>query len=243
MNVAVLTTETLHHAYFVRELALRFPVSLAVVELSASVVPFETAHDFERRRDSFEREFFFGGAIPRIADFCPVFETESVNDPAAAEALLERKPSVLLVFGTGRIAPSLIARFPGRLLNLHGGDPEEYRGLDSHLWAIYHKDFNALVTTLHLVDERLDTGDIVRKTKIDLSACDGLHQLRARNTEACVALALSALSDLLNLRAFLTCPQKSVGRYYSSMPGNLKSICVRNFECFSAALRASEAKQ
>ena len=28
---------------------------------------------------------------------------------------------------------------------------QKYRGLDSHYWSIYHKDFESLVTTLHRV--------------------------------------------------------------------------------------------
>ena len=48
-------------------------------------------------------------------------------------------------------------------INLHGGDPEKYRGLDSHLWSIYHEDWASLVSTLHVVSKDLDAGDSIEK--------------------------------------------------------------------------------
>ena len=49
---------------------------------------------------------------------------------------------------------------------MHGGDPEYYRGLDSFLWAIYHKDFNKFYVTLHNVNNTFDSGGVIYKKKL-----------------------------------------------------------------------------
>ena len=75
------------------------------------------------------------------------------------------------------------------------GDPRQYRGLDTHLWAIYHGDFGGLVTCLHHVDLQLDTGDIVDCRPVPIARDMELHELRAANTRVCVELIRSALAS------------------------------------------------
>ena len=52
------------------------------------------------------------------------------------------------------------------LINVHRGIINKYRGLDSDLWAIYHKDLDNIGVTIHKVDENLDTGKRNRSKKI-----------------------------------------------------------------------------
>src|SRR3954469_12397642 len=123
-----------------------------VLETRAHDPGFETHHPFEDERDAYEREVLLDGAPTGIGGYGPTHVGESVDDAPARAALAELAPDLLVSFGTGLIATDFIADAPVPLVNLHGGDPEEYRGLDTHLWAIYHRDFGALVTTLHAVD-------------------------------------------------------------------------------------------
>ena len=119
--------------------------------------------------------------------------------------------------------------YKGRLVNLHGGNPEEYRGLDSHLWAIYHGDFDNLITVLHMVDSGLDTGDIVEREKLELVYGADIRVLRKINTEACLRLTLKALKNFEKNNQFNSKPQLRFGRYYSFMPSVLKDSCVTKF--------------
>jgi len=54
-------------------------------------------------------------------------------------------PDALISFGTGRVGEALLNIRPDRFVTLHAGDPEQYRGLDTRFWAIYHGDFKALM--------------------------------------------------------------------------------------------------
>ena len=105
-----------------------------------------------------------------------------MNDASAIASLEKESVDIVIVFGTGVLKPPLIEICTQRIFNLHGADPENYRGLDTHLWAIYHKDFSGLITTLHHLDTGLDTGDIVLQSAIPIHQKIKLHELRAANT-------------------------------------------------------------
>jgi methionyl-tRNA formyltransferase len=212
MRIVVLTTDTQHHAYWAYELAEAGVLGGVVLERRRTRAPFATHHPFEDAQAEHERQAL---AAPGWHELAPVEEVESVDEATLTGDLA-------VSFGTGKIGPAMIARWNGRLLNLHGGDPERYRGLDSHLWAIYHGDFAGLVTTLHEVEPQLDTGAIVAREPVPLP--QELHELRAANTRLCVQLTLRAAHD-----APPAVPQRKKGRYYSFMPAVLKDTCLRRW--------------
>lgn len=228
MKIAVLTTDTVHHAYFVRELAGRGLVDLVLAEeIRASGRP---THQLDRDREAHECSRWFSGGRAHLRDQCEPVEVPSVNSHEAIAALRKAAPDVVVVFGTGILHPPVIDVCRESVVNLHGGHPERYRGLDSHLWAIYHHDIRGLVTTLHRLDSELDTGDIVLAADVPLAACGELSELRAINTELCVDLVISAVAMHRNIGRFLSRQQATRGRYYSAMPDELKDVCIKRFQ-------------
>ena len=144
-------------------------------------------------------------------------EGDDVNDKTPD--ILACGPTVVFVYGTGKLGPKLVRCCP-YVLNFHGGDPERYRGLDSHLWALYHEDYEALQVTLHHVDDGLDTGDIVFQTQLNIGS---LADLQAQTEHACVQLANLALHGIKT--GFLPRrKQRSKGRYYGRMPQELRAL-------------------
>jgi methionyl-tRNA formyltransferase len=231
MKVVLLTTDTIHHRFFASQVNRFFPISSVLLERRPLRAPFETFHPFEDKRDTYERNILLRtGLALSFKDWPHVVFVPTINHFESLNLLKIIKPDVLLVFGTGKLNRSVI-QIPNTIfLNLHGGNPEAYRGLDSHLWAIYHKEFRELITTLHVVDENLDTGDIVGQAPIVLTSGSKIYQLRLLNTQVCVELTLSALRTLANKNGLSKRKQRSKGRYYSFMPSVLKELCVRNFE-------------
>lgn len=233
MKIAVLTTDTTHHAYFVREVTKSFPIDCVFIETNTLAAPFATHHPFESKRDTYERNIWFGGAETRINAFADVQHFPSINDPKAVMAVREHKPDIIIVFGTGKLYEPIISIAPQNIINLHGGDPREYRGLDSHLWAIYHRDFKNLTTCLHRLTADLDDGDIIDTKNLPLKPRTSLHELRQINTVICVQLTTAALQSSVHDNLFGSYPQNKKGRYYSFMPTPLKNICVDNFSRYT----------
>ena len=235
MRLVILTTQTPHHAYFVREIQARYPITLVLAETRTLRAPFETAHPFETERDDYELRVWFDGTDPGLADMVETEYFETVNGDDGLDRLRGVKPDMVVVFGTGRLSNEVVATCPNGMVNLHGGNPEDYRGLDTPLWAVYHEDFDGLVSTLHRVSPELDSGDIVGQRALTLTRGMKLSELRRINTEACVALTGDALDDF-GRGALKSTPQTRKGRYYSFMPSELKNLCVRKFEKYTGDL-------
>lgn len=236
MKIVVLTTETLHHTYFVQELAKAFPLESVLVERNIASAPFETHHPFEDTRESYERKVFFHDKNVHLTDIVKTFELASANDLDSLTQLKDIAPDAIIVFGTGKISKEIIQICPNGIINLHGGDPEKYRGLDTHLWAIYHRDFGSLVTTLHHLNEKLDAGPIILQSAIPLKPGMQLYELRHYNTEVCIDMTTSALNTFASRGQFNSRPQQKRGRYYSSMPSALKEICQIRFKEYTDSL-------
>jgi methionyl-tRNA formyltransferase len=236
MNLAILTTQTPHHAFFVREVARHFAASRVYCETAVRKASFETHHPFEQAREEYENKTWFGGADCKISDLVATEIVSSVNDANSIKSLASLAPDAVIVFGTGRISSAGLKVLPPLTLNLHGGDPERYRGLDSHLWSIYHSDFSGLVTTLHRMTPELDDGDIVSQADIPLFSGMEIHEIRRSNTEVCVQLTLAALRAIVATGDVPGRRQRWPGRYYSYMPTSLKELCCQRFAKHTARL-------
>ena len=168
MKIVILTTETSHHNYFVQQISRNFEIAGIVVETNRVKPGFDTFHPFEKLRDDYENAAFFENRPVHLSHFSETLKTKSTNDNVVSGFLQKIEPDAIVTFGTGLIKKHIIEICPNGFLNLHGGDPEEYRGLDTHLWAIYHRDFSGLVVTLHRLNEKLDDGDIIQQSKIEI---------------------------------------------------------------------------
>lgn len=236
LRVGILTTDTPHHTRFVQAIAARWDVPCVFEEKREPSATFETHHPFEDDRDAFEIESWFGGTPTHLRDVAEVRTFQDLNEDAAVTAMREVACDVHLVFGTGKLEQHVIDLTPDRIVNLHGADPEHYRGLDTHLWAIYHKDFQGLVTTLHKVSAQIDRGGVVMKMPIPLTHGMQLSELRKANTEVCIDISNRGLEMMANYGQFISQPQLYIGRHYSFMPAVLKERCVRQFAAHTATL-------
>ncbi len=233
MKLAILTTETTHHSYFVKEISKQIKEIRIFVEKSKIKPLFNTSHSFERERRKYELETCFPDGKPFLKNYGETSFFDNINDMQLVDSISIYKPNVVLVFGTSKIKERIIKLYNNKILNLHGGNPEEYRGLDSHLWSIYHKDFDNLVSCLHKVSVGLDEGDIVKQEKININKNMQIKELRKKTTEVNIKISLEALREYEKEGTFSSRPQKKIGRYYSFMPGVLKEKCRLNFEKFS----------
>ena len=86
------------------------------------------------------------------------------------------------------------------------------------------------MTTLHRLEEGVDTGEIVEKETLIFDKNTSLINLRILNTEACVKLVKNLIINIKN-KSLKTVKQKN-GKYFSAMPTNLKEKPIRIFNQF-----------
>ena len=96
-----------------------------------------------------------------------------------------------------------------KIYNFHGGNPELYRGLDSIYWSIFHNNYDAIVTTLHKLDENFDTGKIFMTKNIPTFINMKFYQIRYYNTNNCIKLGKLLISRLKNKKNIFSKAKKN----------------------------------
>ena len=230
VSILLLTTDTLHHAFFVKSIVQRYCNTKIILETRSITPQYETRHSFEQERVIFENMRWFEGNNCKITDLCESWQIEDLNSKRAINHIQQQNPDVVLMFGCGKVSLLTIDACGKNFLNFHGGDPEFYRGLDSHLWAIWHEDFDNLISCVHSVDPNLDTGDIVLKKRFPISHKTTLKEIRALNTEMCIEMIFKILSNFSSGKEIQGIKQNRTGRYYSHMPSCLKEQCIKKLE-------------
>lgn len=110
--------------------------------------------------------------VKRIAEAhgIPVVQPEKIRNNAEFRERLEAlQPDAILVVAYGRIIPRWMLDLP-RLgnINLHGSLLPKYRGAAPVQWAVANGEKETGVTTM-LIDEGLDTGDILLTRAVPIS--------------------------------------------------------------------------
>ncbi|MAO91477.1 MULTISPECIES: hypothetical protein [unclassified Hwanghaeella] len=236
LRVGILTTDTPHHTHFVEALSKNWNIVRVFEEKRTTSATFETNHQLEEQGAQYEIECWFEGKSRGLSDVADVQTFADLNDPDALDAMRDAHCDVHLAFGTGRLEQSVIDITPDRIVNLHGADPEHYRGLDTQLWAVYHRDYRGLITTLHKVSPNLDRGGVIMKMPLPLTRDMQLYQLRKVNTEVCLDISHRGLDMMATYGQFISQPQLYIGRHYSFMPAVLKDRCIKQFAEFTATL-------
>lgn len=108
------------------------------------------------------------------------YATREAFDSALADAIDRRQPSLVVLAGFMRIlTPAFVARFEGRLVNIHPSLLPAFPGLHTHQRAI---DAGCRVAgaTVHRVTAELDHGPILAQAAVPVLAGDTAQLLAAR---------------------------------------------------------------
>jgi len=101
-------------------------------------------------------------------------------DAALAAALAEAAPDIVCLAGFMRIlGPDLVARWQGRMLNIHPSLLPRHRGLDTHARALAAGDAEH-GCTVHEVTPELDAGPILGQARLTVAPGDTPVTLAAR---------------------------------------------------------------
>lgn len=122
-----------------------------------------------------------GMGIPTAAvDHRPFGRDRTAFETALLKPLLAAQPDILCLAGFMRIlTPDFVARFSGRMLNIHPSLLPKYPGLNTHARALAAGDTQA-GATVHLVTPELDCGPILGQASVPVEPGDTPDSLAAR---------------------------------------------------------------
>jgi methionyl-tRNA formyltransferase len=151
----------------------------------------------------------------------PVFAPPKPAAPDFVQALAALEPDLFLAAGYTGIFRAPLLAVP-RLLtaNFHASLLPAYRGLHPLFWALHHGERQVGIT-VHVVDEGIDTGDILYQSPVPVREGDTVTTLYDRVMEESLPLVrrlvVEAAAGTLHRR-----PQPSEGAsYYSHIPPDL----------------------
>ena len=116
-------------------------------------------------------------------------------DALLDEALRAHNIELIALAGYMRLlSPEFVARWPGRILNIHPSLLPLYKGLDTHRRAILAGEEYA-GCSVHVVTDDLDSGPVIAQAQVRILPRDGADSLAERVLEAEHALYPAALDE------------------------------------------------
>ena len=98
-----------------------------------------------------------------------VFQPEKIKTPEGIQQLRSLAPDGIIVVAYGQILSSEILQMPSKgCINVHASLLPSYRGAAPIHWAVMKGETRTGVTTM-LMDEGLDTGDMLLKREVQIS--------------------------------------------------------------------------
>ena len=130
---------------------------------------------------------------PPVSD--AIYHVKNVN-AADCHALVEKlKPDIVVVNGTRILNRKTLSKLNATVINTHQGITPCYRGAHGAYWALTQNDPAHCGVTVHLVDEGIDTGNIIAQSVIAPEANDSFVTYPFLQTAKALDLIVQAVRD------------------------------------------------
>ena len=220
MKILILSTQTKHHTYFINKIAKHHNICGIIYERKVLKKDYPTGPFYDNLADKFEDKFFENEVPNDLSDDLKkkIVEVHSVNNKHLQKYIKSMSPDLIITFGTGIVKPYIFNTAKWGTINIHRGQIDKYRGLDSDLWAIKNEDFDNIGVAIHYVDEDLDTGDVLSKGKVLLSNVEEIYHLRYHTTILATNMMLNVLEKFQYENGKIEGEkQTEFGEYYTAM--------------------------
>jgi methionyl-tRNA formyltransferase len=167
---------------------------------------------------------------PRIADLVaglgvPCFAVDNHNSSGSLELLRALAPDLVVLGGTRILRPPVLAIAPRGTVNAHPGILPQLRGSSSVAWALY-KDL-PVGSTVHFVDEGIDTGAILLRRRLPVRRGECYEQIVRRVLTLSGELMAEALLLLARGTAQARPQDPAVGETLRAIPPALLAEAKR----------------
>ena len=131
-----------------------------------------------------------------LAHGIEVYQPRKIREPECVEKLKQYNADIMVVIAFGQILPKEILEMtPYGCVNVHASLLPKYRGAAPIQWSIIDGEEVTGVTTMQM-DEGLDTGDMLLKTEVPITAEETGESLHDKLAEAGAALCVETLAKL-----------------------------------------------
>jgi methionyl-tRNA formyltransferase len=167
------------------------PSLKALLQSGEEVVAVVTRTDKKRGRDRIP-------SPPPVKEFAlhrkiKVLQPTDIKEPAFLDELSAIEPEIIVVVAYGKILSLPILKLPHLgCVNVHASLLPKYRGAAPIQWALINGEKKTGVTTM-LMDEGLDTGNILLQAEAEITDEDNTETLSKRLSEMGASLLLKTI--------------------------------------------------
>jgi phosphoribosylglycinamide formyltransferase-1 len=149
----------------------------------AGVCAMRVAAVMSNRRDAPGLQIAHAYGVPTAVLPHADFASREAFDTALARSIDAHQPALVVLAGFMRmLTPAFVARYHGRLLNIHPSLLPAFPGLDTHRRAL-QAGVRLHGATVHFVSDQLDGGPIVAQAAVPVRPDDTEQALAARVLE------------------------------------------------------------
>jgi folate-dependent phosphoribosylglycinamide formyltransferase PurN len=149
------------------------------------------------KRSEQQREAIVSSAGANVAEpaGCEIIDVDSVNSPACQQTLQAINPDAVMVVGARIIKKDTLSCIDAPFINYHPGITPKYRGMNGAYWTLANRDDENLGVTMHLVDENVDTGDVLYQQRCTMPPGNNITTYHHYLATVARPLAVKAIID------------------------------------------------
>ena len=220
-KVILLASQSNHREFFINY-CIKIGIEIKCIIFDSKLIKpkFDVNYFYSKEEFSYETKKVLESQKNCNNSKLNILQVDDINSESCQSMILKNldiNNDIIISFGTRKLNKNFIQNMGIKIINIHRGIIEKYRGLDSNLWARYHKDFENIGVTLHYVNEFLDLGDVLVQKKISLKN-KPLYKWRIAETKLAAEMLLFLLNNIDNISSK---PLIKKGRYYSFIPSLL----------------------
>lgn len=145
----------------------------------------------------------------------PVEKVSDINNPVFVDRLKKIKPDLVVSIMFNQIIGKKVLDIPKYgVINFHPAPLPYYKGVSPIFWALVNGE-KEHGTTVHYIDEGIDTGGIIATRKIDVNLEDTENSLYLRACEESTPMITGVISKIIREGRILPSSKKRGGSYYS----------------------------
>ncbi|MDB5200279.1 MAG: hypothetical protein JWO92_2242 [Chitinophagaceae bacterium] len=161
--------------------------------------------------DKFIIKRLIKSSFPRIKEIIKKFKLDSskipiektimvksVNDASTIALIQSINPDIIIVNATRIIKNDVLKSVSGYFINIHSGILPKYRGYSGGYWALVNNDKSNCGSTIHIVDEKIDTGPVLCQELIDIEPTDNYLTYAFLHVAIEIELLKKAIVSVIN---------------------------------------------
>jgi methionyl-tRNA formyltransferase len=168
-NLAVIVEQPESRRVFLRRRLRRLGWLTVLGQIAFVVLQRFQRHRSQARISEIRRRHGLSADIPSGVE---IIHVSSANASECIDHIVRLEPAVVLVMGTRILTRSVLQSVEATFINYHTGITPRYRGVHGGYWALAEGDPANCGITVHVVDEGIDTGDILEQARIKPTSSD-----------------------------------------------------------------------